>query len=34
MKASELIKRCIAAAPFFVGVIAYALLIAAQPVLV
>jgi len=33
MKATELIKRCTAVAPFFVGVIAYALLISAQPVL-
>jgi len=30
MKATELIKRCIAVAPFFVGVIAYTLLIAGQ----
>jgi len=33
MKTSELIKRCIAMAPFFVGLIAYTLLIAVQPAL-
>ena len=33
MKTTELIKRCIAMAPFFVGVIAYTLLIAVQAAL-
>ena len=31
MNAAQLIKECIVMAPFFVGVIAYALLIAAPP---
>jgi hypothetical protein len=33
MKTTELIRRCIAIAPVFVGLIAYTLLIAAQPAL-
>jgi len=33
MNATQLIKQCIGMAPFFVSLIAYTLLIAAQPVL-